>query len=205
MPKLESPFVREEINGAYVVTRQIAPGYEWVFNDPEVRAIEKLHGTDVSILIDGDQIHSIWNRDVLVMRGGLRIGLDNTGRYLIEGVMNAIEKRYVSLLPEGQWFGEVVGPKIHGNPYGLDQHLWIPFRTYAWENLSYNSWGKYPKTFDAISAWFKDLQPLYTTMLHGKNYDKHFVEGVVFTHPDGRMAKLRKDMFDWYPGKRHKR
>jgi len=25
-----------------------------------------------------------------------------------------------------------------------------------------------------------------------------FVEGVVFTHPDGRMAKLRVDMFDWY-------
>ena len=31
-----------------------------------------------------------------------------------------------------------------------------------------------------------------------------FVEGVVFTHPDGRMAKLRIDMFDWYKGPRHK-
>ena len=25
-----------------------------------------------------------------------------------------------------------------------------------------------------------------------------FIEGIVFTHPDGRMAKLRKDMFKWY-------
>ena len=25
-----------------------------------------------------------------------------------------------------------------------------------------------------------------------------YVEGIVFTHPDGRMAKLRKDMFEWY-------
>ena len=30
-------------------------------------------------------------------------------------------------------------------------------------------------------------------------------EGLVFYHPDGkRMAKLRRDMFDWYKGDRHK-
>ena len=33
--------------------------------------------------------------------------------------------------------------------------------------------------------------------------EEGFCEGVVFTHPDGRMAKLRKDMFPWYTGKRH--
>ena len=46
-------------------------------------------------------------------------------------------------------------------------------------------------------------------MKHGMEKDKDghykgFVEGVVFTHPDGRMAKLRKDMFDWHKGPRHK-
>lgn len=26
---------------------------------------------------------------------------------------------------------------------------------------------------------------------------------IFLVHPDGRMAKLRKDMFDWFKGKRH--
>ena len=46
--------------------------------------------------------------------------------------------------------------------------------------------------------------PLFCLRVHGKEaVDKHYVEGVVFTHPDGRMAKLRVDMFDFYTGRRH--
>ena len=67
--------------------------------------------------------------------------------------------------------------------------------SYGQKHLKYKSWGKYPKDFDNISEWFKELMPLY--MLR-KGVKDGFVEGVVFTHPDGRMAKLRKDMFDWY-------
>jgi len=50
MPKLESPFIRK-INdkGEYVVTNEIAPGYEWCFNDPDTILMEKLDGTNVSI------------------------------------------------------------------------------------------------------------------------------------------------------------
>ena len=43
--------------------------------------------------------------------------------------------------------------------------------------------------------------PLYSKMLDN---GIEFVEGIVFTHPDGRMAKLRKDMFPWFVGRRHK-
>jgi hypothetical protein len=67
--------------------------------------------------------------------------------------------------------------------------------------LTYKSWGKYPKDFNTISEWFKELMPLYAMR---KADSKGFVEGIVFTHPDGRMAKLRRDMFDWYKGPRHK-
>jgi len=48
--------------------------------------------------------------------------------------------------------------------------------------------------------------PLYNLRIHGRTPDgdkPRFVEGIVFTHPDGRMAKLRGDMFDWFKGKRH--
>ena len=55
----------------------------------------------------------------------------------------------------------------------------------------------------------KELQPLYYWHLYGKEKcDKDpnfaFVEGIVFTHKDGRMTKLRRDMFDWHTGKKHK-
>ena len=76
----------------------------------------------------------------------------------------------------------------------------------AQDSLLYKAWGKYPKDFKTISDWFKDdLLPLF--MLH-RGFKKEdadaFVEGVVFTHKDGRMAKLRRDMFDWFEGERHK-
>ena len=62
MPKLESPFVREIIDGNYIVTPKITEGYEWVFEDEEVMAIEKLHGTNVSIIIECGMITAIFNR-----------------------------------------------------------------------------------------------------------------------------------------------
>ena len=188
MPKLESPFVRKEINGQYVVTDEIAEGYDWVFEDESVMAIEKLHGTNVSILIQDGIITGCWNRTE-------RIPFFNKDKkFIIEGLLNSYEKGYMTFLADGQHFGELIGPKVNGNPYKLDIHLWIPFKTFGQKHLRYKSWGKYPKDFNTISEWFKELIPLYTLM---KGQADGFVEGIVFTHPDGRMAKLRKDMFDW--------
>lgn len=194
MPKIESPFVRKEINGHHIVTDEIAEGYDWIFNDESVMAIEKLHGTNVSILIQDGTITSCWNRTE-------RLPFFNKGKkFIIEGLLNSYAKGYMEFLPDGQHFGELIGPKINGNPYKLEENLWIPFSSYGQKHLKYKSWGKYPKDFKTISEWFKELMPLYNM----KRGDKEgFVEGIVFTHPDGRMAKLRKDMFDWYKGKKH--
>jgi len=200
MPKLESPFVRKEMpNGDYIVTPEIAEGYGWVFEDENVMAIEKLHGTNVSIIIQDGVITSIFNRTE-------RIPFFNKGKkWLIEGVLNSYERGYMEFLLDGQHFGELIGPKVNGNPYKLKEHLWIPFETFCQKHLKYKSWGKYPKDFNTISEWFKELIPLYACMVQGEEGRKSgFVKGIVFTHPDGRMAKLRKDMFDWYKGERHK-
>ena len=194
MPKLESPFVREEIGKDYIVTDKIAEGYEWVFEDESVMAIEKLHGTNVSIVVANGSILEVYNRTQ-------RIPFFNKGKkFIIEGLMNSNERGYLDLLGDGQHFGELIGPKVNGNPYKLEQHLWIPFKTFGQKHLRYKSWGKYPKDFKTISEWFKELMPLYSMM---KGDKEGFVEGIVFTHPDGRMAKLRCDMFDWFKGRRH--
>jgi hypothetical protein len=205
MPKMDSPFVRKVIDGAYLVTNEITEGYDWVFNDPTVLATEKLHGTNVSILIQDGVITSVWNRTE-------RIPFFNKGKkYIIEGVLNSYEKGYMEFLPDGQHFGELIGPKINGNPYNLKEHRWIPFETFCRKHLAFKSWGKYPKTFESMSEWLKTLMPLYNLMLHADNTKRDeimkngFVEGVVFVQPStGKMGKLRKDMYDWHTGARHK-
>lgn len=208
MPKIECPFARKEIDGSYIVIDEINPGYEWVWENG-VMAIEKLHGTNVSILIQDGVIISCWNRTE-------RIPFFNKGKkFIIEGLLNSFERGYMEFLSDGQHFGELIGPKVNGNPYKLKEHLWIPFETFCQKHLKYKSWGKYPKDFKTISEWFeKDLFSLYQSMVHGedgkisseewkKKQEEMFVEGIVFTHPDGRMAKLRRDMFSWYKGRRH--
>ncbi len=203
MPKIESPFVRVMKDGNYILTDEIAEGYEWVFEDDSVMAIEKLHGTNVSILIQDGIITSIWNRTE-------RLPFFNKGKqYVIMGIMNSYSKGYMEFLPDGQHFGELIGPKVNGNPYQLKEHIWIPFETYGQKHLQYKCWGKYPKTFESIREWFKELMPLYNLRIHANKDNreeilKSFVEGIVFTHPDGRFAKLRRDMFDWFKGGRHK-
>jgi len=62
MPKLESPFVRKTINRIYVVTPEINPDYTWVFDEPGVQAIEKLDGTNVSVVIKDSKVSKIFNR-----------------------------------------------------------------------------------------------------------------------------------------------
>jgi hypothetical protein len=107
-------------------------------------------------------------------------------------------------LPDGLHFGEVIGPRVQNNHYQMTEHLWVPFATYCKPNLRYTSWGKYPKDFQTISDWFRySLHSLYFQR-HNPG-QKVFAEGVVFYHPDGRMAKLRRNMFDWWDGPRHKR
>ena len=196
MPKLECPFVRKMMGNDYIVIDEIVKGMEWVFEDESVMAIEKLHGTNVSILIQEGVVVAVFNRTE-------RIPFINKGKsWIIKGILNSKKRGYLEFLGDGQHFGELIGERVNGNPYKLDEHLWIPFGGFCQKHLKYKCWGKYPKTFDSISKWFKELMPLYTSM---KGDREGFVEGIVFTHPDGRMAKLRRDMFDWFKGEGHKK
>lgn len=202
-PKLESPCVRKiDKDGDYVVTTKIAEGYEWVFEgkEDEVLCTEKLDGTDVSIVIENGIIVSIWNRTNRIpffCKGSMHI---------IEGVIEAFERGYTDL-PDGQYFGEVIGPKLNGNPYKLDKHIWIPFDTYCREHLAYKSWHKYPKTFENIKNWFfTDIKDggIFSLLMRKRGIVQK-PEGLVFHNlKTGQMAKLRLDMFKEFKGKRHK-
>jgi len=197
MPKLESPFVRVTTEGGrYIVTPEIAEGYEWVFADPDVLCTEKIDGANVSIMLRGGELCGLWNRTNQKPIGTL------DGHMFIMGVRAAHERGRVLPLGDGQHFGELMGPKIQGNFLGLDAPMWFPF-DYLRRKFSYRSFHQHPKAFEGLSSWFKDglFSLVYQHYHEGERVPP---EGVVFYQPStGRMAKLRRDMFDWYQGKRH--
>ena len=193
-PKIKSPFVRQTINGRYVVTPEIAEGYEWVFTDPGVLAVDKLHGTNVCVVIKGGIVQAVHNRtQVLVASPKIDTRLGGQSQRALEGILHNL--KHVKNL-EGRIYGELIGPKINGNLHRLKEHRFVPFE-YLKKTCHWKSWvrGDHPKTYQAISEWFKELPSLYTKRAIGED---ELAEGLIFYHPDGvRMAKLRRSMFPW--------
>jgi len=212
-PKIECPFIRKnfEVNKedwkkygrelelrspeVYLVVNEINPGYEWVFRDPNVIASEKLNGTNVKIKTESGRLVGLMNRQNVI--DPLQIMKGKT--FLIEGVFRAIQKGYIE--ETGEQAGEVIGPKLQGNPYKLNNHIWYPFEK-AVKHLSYRSFYEHERTFDNWSDWFRDY---LTSRFAAKRGDKGIMaEGIVFyslkRKEEGKVyrAKLRRNMFEWF-------
>lgn len=70
-------------------------------------------------------------------------------------------------LPDGTY--ELVGPKVQGNPEGMSTHMLIAHA----DGLEFDE--QPPRTFEALKRW-----------LTGRD-----IEGIVWHHRDGRMAKIK--------------
>lgn len=214
-PKIECPFVRKtykvnkedwkkhgrklqlRLPSVRLVTSEITPDFNWVFEDPDTIAVEKLDGTNVKLLTENGRLVSLYNRknpiDMLDISG-------SKGRTaIVEGIFMAVAKGYIE--NDGEQAGEVIGRHVNGNPYKIDGHLWYPFSKMI-KHLSYRSWHEHERTYDNLSAWFKDYLP---SRFSGKRGDKDIkAEGVVFYNLNrlgerkSYRAKLRRDMFGWY-------
>lgn len=66
---------------------------------------------------------------------------------------------------------ELIGPKINGNPHGVESHVLMPHGEVALP--------MFPRTYAAIAAALAELR----------------YEGVVWHHADGRMAKVKRKDF----------
>ena len=147
------------------------PDCDWVFNG-EGTATRKWDGT-CCMIKDGDY----FKRRCVKM--GTYIPLD----FIEEEFQESTGKRFgwVPVTEEDKWHMEInpaayddgtyelIGPKIQGNPEGYDRHVLVSHR-----------WGKeyigVLRTFDGIRDFMKDMD----------------IEGIVFHHPDGRMARIKK-------------
>lgn len=197
-PKIESPFVRE----GNTIINNIKKDYEWVFQSDNVIAVEKLDGENIGVHFKNGKVKSIYTRN------GNKKTIAKGDTEYVEAIANSMKKdwdKYINTKNSLE-YGELVGPKIKGNPYDLDKHLWVPFKR-SREKLTYNSWGEYPKTYESINNWFNPnkngLIPLFYSNRHGLNFDeakeKDYVEGVIFYNTKTKeKAKLRIDMFPWH-------
>ncbi|MGU3540019.1 RNA ligase 1 family protein [Methylobacterium sp. A54F] len=70
-----------------------------------------------------------------------------------------------TILRDGTY--ELLGPRVQGNPEGLPTHVLMPHGAIILFDA--------PRTFDALRAWFAGQD----------------IEGLVFHHRDGRMAKIK--------------
>jgi len=214
-PKIECPFVRKTFAidkddhkkhgrqlqlrepSVYLVVDEVNPGYEWVFNDPDTIAIEKLDGTNVKLETENGRLKALQNRKNIIDPMQILKGK----AFIVEGVFMSIQKGYVedNLVQAG----EIIGPKLQGNPYQLTHHIWYPFAK-AVKHLKYKSFHQHEPTFANLSSWFKDhLKSLFHVKQVGYD-DAVFAEGVVFYNLKRQAenktyrAKLRRDMFEWY-------
>ena len=142
--------------------------------------------------------------------------------HFVKGILESIDKEYIKLilLEDGNYFGELIGPKVQANPYELKNNLWLPFEKIQ-ERFTYKFWDDYIKDlnglndqdiYEKVSGLFKNLWSIckrkYGIKGPDVNENTSFIdmaaEGIVFYNRDRTMmAKLRRDMFDWFKGKRH--
>lgn len=197
-PKVECPFIRVlNSKDQHLVIDKVNPGFEWVFDDPDTFAVEKLDGTNVKLKTEQGRLVALQNRMNVIDP----LQIIKGKAFIIEGIFLSIQKGYV--LTEGEQAGEVIGPKLQGNPYQLQNHLWYPFEK-AIAHLRYKSFENHDRTFENWSSWFKDhLKSLFHSKLVGYE-NASMAGGVIFYNlkrkAEGKshLAKLRRDMFEWY-------
>lgn len=178
MRKIPTIFVRDMSNMA-LVTSIWAPECDWV-KDGEGRATAKLDGTSC-LLRDGIlyKRHTLKGGGIDRPDGFETVDIDANGKRVgWVPVGNGTEDQWhrealaqaKGELPDGTY--ELMGPKVQGNRHNLHAHTLLVHGAIELEEA--------PRDFNALKEWLT-LRPA--------------LEGIVWHHPDGRMAKVKRRDF----------
>lgn len=183
MRKIPTLFERdfEGSNGRYVLPN-VTPGCDWVLAG-EGKATRKYDGTCILIRRDGLVVKAFARREVKAGKpkpdNFILVEHDETTGKKV-GWEPAEQSGFAKFIAEaltddgivpGTY--ELVGPKIQGNPEGEPEHRLIPHGEFVI--------GDAPRDFDGLRDYL--------------SADDFPFEGIVWHHPDGRMAKLKKRDF----------
>jgi hypothetical protein len=190
MQKIPSLYVRDPETRAFV-TREVHERCQWVIAG-EGTATVKWDGTCVRLDEDGQW----WTRHQVkpgkaVPPRYVPVEHDPvTGR--TQGWIPAETSGYRAFLDEAignaggyEWVPgtyELIGPKIGGNPHGYPEHELVPHGVTSLPDV--------PTEYDALASWLR-------AMNDGDEFAPGgiYLEGVVWHHPDGRMAKIKTKDF----------
>lgn len=178
------------------VLREFTPGCEWVANG-EGRPTRKYDGT--CVMFDGEN----WWARREVKPGkepppgwvqvdhdevtGKRVGWEPAEQSafakwlddaLSQGMTGYLSVPQSTDMPPPPGTYELIGPKINGNPEGLQdgRHVLV---MHGYEAAVDRAWLPRRLDFDSLRAWMMATE----------------WEGIVWHHPDGRMAKLKRRDF----------
>ncbi|MEU6149174.1 RNA ligase family protein [Actinosynnema sp. NPDC047251] len=82
---------------------------------------------------------------------------------------------------DGEHSCEALGPRIQGNPLGLADHLCVPF------DVAAPVYEQAPRGYRELAAYLAGLESRFSP--------GNLAEGIVFHHPDGRRAKIKRKDF----------
>lgn len=173
MKKIPTLFERDWNGDRSRVLPQVHAGCEWVLAGEGV-ATRKLDGTCCMIrdgklykrreLRPGDKEPPLFERPDHDEETGKTVGW-------VPCDIGAADKWHMEAFseepnwPDGTY--ELIGPKVQGNPEEWSGHQLIRHGSIMEDDV--------PRTFDGLAEWLAEQD----------------IEGIVFHHPDGRMAKIK--------------
>lgn len=170
----------------FKVVDKVRAGCEWVF-DGEGAATEKLDGTNVRLTVRSGEIVRVEKRrnpSKLQKKKGIVDGwyvdadaFSPEDRWIHE----AAENTDVSGWPDEEHSCEALGPRIQGNPLNLERHVCVPF------DMEIPEYELGRRSFSVLKDLLVNLESRFAPGT--------LAEGVVFHHPDGRRAKIKRKDF----------
>lgn len=175
MRKIPTMFVRDEAAKGHPVTAQVKPECQWVLDGEGIATI-KVDGTNVKIKAG----------QLLKRQKPAERDYDDAA-YVPCDRSNPADKwayeAFDALAHRDDAIYELIGPKVQGNPQKVRSHQLIrvvpPLPTLIIAALGADYKDQIVRTFDGLRAYFQS----------------HEVEGLVFHHPDGRLAKIKRRDF----------
>lgn len=180
MKKIPTLFKRDFNNNGQIIPEYV-DGVEWVI-DGEGTATRKYDGTSVMIR-DGVMYKRYELKPGKVApygfeavdsdpetgktMGWVECGNGNEDKWHREGLSETISQYGNTTPPDGTY--ELVGPKVQGNPEHKDKHMLV-------KHSNAEKFDDAPVEFEALKQWLTNKD----------------IEGIVWHHPDGRMAKIKK-------------
>jgi hypothetical protein len=183
MEKIPTLFERDD---HFRVVNRPRPDCAWVF-DGEGAPTEKLDGTNVRLTVRSGHLMRVEKRrnpsKAQKQQGiidGWYVDTDDHGAE-DKWILAAAANTDVSGWPDGEHPCEALGPRVQSNPLGLEENTCVPF------NLQAPALPDAPRSY----AGLRD----YLAVLESRFAPGHLAEGIVFHHPDGRRAKIKRKDF----------